>query len=123
MAADLLRGIRWPKKKACYRQGDGGVMRESNPKFEKYVFVCVNERPSGERVSCGATFCGKELSEKLKVAVKAAGKSGKVRVSKSKCLDVCEEGANVLIYPDNLWLNHVDLTDIPAILAKLGIQP
>ena len=99
------------------------MMEQSEPKFEKYVVVCVNERPAGERVSCGGTFCGKELSEKLKEAVKTAGKAGTIRVSKSKCLDVCEEGANVLVYPDNLWLSHAELADIPAILAKLGIQP
>lgn len=98
------------------------MMETSEPKFEKYVFVCVNERAAGERVSCGATFCGKELSEKLKDAVKSAGMAGKIRVSKSKCLDVCEEGANVMIYPDNQWLNHVELADIPVILEKLGIK-
>lgn len=98
-------------------------MNTQKPAFEKYVFVCVNERAPGERVSCGASFCGKALSDKLKEAVKAAGQAGKIRVSKSKCLDVCEEGANVLVYPDNLWLNHVELTDIPAILEKLGIKP
>ena len=98
-------------------------METSEPKFEKYVFVCVNERAPGERVSCGATFCGKELSEKLKEAVKAAGVAGKIRVSKSKCLDVCEEGANVLVTPDNHWHSHVELKDIPAILANLGIKP
>ena len=98
-------------------------MEQSEPKFRKYVFVCVNERPPGERVSCGGTFCGKELSDKLKEAVKTAGQAGKIRVTKSKCLDVCEEGANVLIYPDNQWLHHVELEDIPVILAKLGIRP
>ena len=98
-------------------------MNQSKPEFEKYVFVCVNERPAGERVACGSSFCGKELSDKLKEAVKAAGEAGKIRVSKSKCLDVCEQGANVLIYPDNLWLSHVELTDIPAVLEKLGIKP
>lgn len=97
-------------------------METSNPAFEKYVFVCINERPAGERVSCGGTFCGKELSDKLKEAVKAAGQANRIRVSKTKCLDVCEEGANVLVYPDNIWFKHVDLADIPAILAKLGIK-
>ncbi len=97
-------------------------MESSKPAFEKYVFVCVNERAPGERVSCGATFCGKDLSEKLKDAVKAAGQAKLIRVSKSKCLDVCEEGANVLIYPDDIWLKHAELTDIPAILEKLGIK-
>ncbi len=98
-------------------------MEASKPAFEKYVFVCINERPDGERVSCGSTFCGKEISERLKEAVKTAGQAGRIRVSKSKCLDVCEEGPNVLIYPDNLWLKHVNLADIPAILEKLGIKP
>jgi (2Fe-2S) ferredoxin len=97
-------------------------MEQSNPAFEKYVFVCINERPTSERVSCGGTFCGKELSEKLKDAVKTAGQAGRIRVSKTKCLDVCEEGPNVLVYPDNVWFKHVELTDIPAILEKLGIK-
>ena len=97
-------------------------MEISNPAFEKYVFVCINERPAGERVSCGGTFCGKELSDKLKEAVKAAGQAGRIRVSKSKCLDVCEEGANVLVYPDNIWFKKAEVADIPAILEKLGIK-
>jgi (2Fe-2S) ferredoxin len=59
----------------------------------------------------------------LKEAVKNAGAAGKIRVSKSMCLDVCEEGANVIVAPDNLWLNHVELKDIPGILEKLGIKP
>jgi len=97
-------------------------MESSKPQFEKYVFVCTNERNEGDRVSCGKTFCGKELQTKLKEAVKQAGKADKIRVSKSGCLDVCEEGANVLITPDNHWLHHVELSDIPAILEKLGIK-
>jgi (2Fe-2S) ferredoxin len=98
-------------------------MESSKPEFKQYVFVCVNERAPGERVSCGGSFCGKELSEKLKEAVKAAGAAGRIRVSKSKCLDVCEQGANVLITPDEVWLKKVELTDLPAILEKLGLKP
>ena len=98
-------------------------METSKPEFEKYVFVCINERPPEERVSCGGTFCGKALSEKLKEAVKQAGQSGRIRVSKTKCLDVCEQGANVILYPDNIWFKHVELADVPAILEKLGIKP
>jgi len=97
-------------------------MEASKPQFEKYVFVCTNERSEGERVSCGKTFCGKELHAKLKEAVKQAGMADKVRVSKSGCLDVCEEGANILISPENIWLNHVEASDLSAVLEKLGIK-
>ncbi len=98
-------------------------MESSKPEFEKYIMVCVNERPAGERVSCGATFCGKQLAAALKDAVKAAGQASKVRVSKTYCLDVCEQGANVLLYPDNIWFKQVTLEDVPAILEKSGIKP
>jgi len=97
-------------------------MESSKPVFEKYVFVCTNEREDGDRVSCGKSFCGKELHAKLKEAVKQAGLANKIRVSKSGCLDVCEEGANVLLYPENLWLKHVEIDDLSAILEKLGIK-
>jgi (2Fe-2S) ferredoxin len=99
------------------------MMDSSRPEFEKYVFVCVNERPPMERVSCGGASCGKELAATLKKAVKEAGAADKIRVSKSMCLDVCEEGPNILVYPDNVWFKRVSLEDIPAILAKLGLKP
>ena len=98
-------------------------MEFSKPEFERYLFVCVNERPEGGRVSCGGIHCGKELANRLKHEVNKAGLAGKVRVSKSYCLDVCEEGANVILYPDNVWFKNMELNDVPAILAKLGIQP
>lgn len=98
-------------------------MEPSKPDFEKYLFVCVNERREGERVSCGATRCGKELAEQLKDEVKKAGLTRKVRVTKTYCLDVCEEGPNVILYPDGVWYKRTKLSDIPTILAKLEIQP
>ena len=98
-------------------------METSKPEFEKYLFVCVNERPQGGKVSCGGFRCGKELANRLKDEVKKAGLTDKVRVSKTYCLDVCEEGPNVILCPDNVWFKNAELNDVPAILAKLGIQP
>ena len=97
-------------------------MEQSQPQFKKHVLVCTNERVDGSRVSCGKDFCGKELHASLKDAVKKVGAAKDIRVVKSGCLDVCEEGANVLIQPDNIWLKHTELADIPAILEKLGLK-
>jgi (2Fe-2S) ferredoxin len=98
-------------------------MESSKPEFEKYLLVCVNERPDGERVACGSSFCGKELAKAFKDSVKKAGQADRIRVSKTYCLDVCEQGANVLLYPDNIWFKQVSLEDVPAILEKIGIKP
>jgi (2Fe-2S) ferredoxin len=97
-------------------------MEETRPKFEKYVFVCVNERLPGGKFSCGGSSCGKELAAGLKEEVKKAGQENRIRVSKTLCLDVCEQGPNVLIYPDNIWFKKMGVRDIPAVLEKLGIQ-
>lgn len=87
--------------------------------YRKTVFVCTNARKEGERVSCGKRG-GMDLCESLKEAVKAAGLKGKVRVARSGCLDLCEKGPNIFIYPDNVWLSDVQPCDLNAILDKIS---
>lgn len=90
-------------------------MRETNPRFEKYIFVCENERQEGV---CCAAGGGKRIREILKKAVSEKGLSGRIRVSRTGCLDVCSEGPNVLLMPDNVWFKHVEEKDISKILEK-----
>lgn len=85
--------------------------------FEKTVFVCVNAREGGRKACAGAG--GVEICEALKAGVKAAGLKGKVRVARSGCLDLCEQGPNVFLYPSGEWLSGVTGADVPGILKKL----
>lgn len=88
--------------------------------FKKTVFVCVNAREGG-RVACGNPGRGGvELCEALKHAVKEKGLKGKVRVAKSGCLDLCEQGPNAFIYPGGEWLSGVTAADVPGIVEKLS---
>ena len=89
-------------------------MQTSAPAFQKYIFVCENERAEGRCCSPD----GSKLRELLKQKVKERGLSEKIRVSRSGCLDVCSEGPNVLLMPDNLWFKHVDEASIDEILKK-----
>ena len=89
-------------------------MQSSAPAFQKYIFVCENERAEGRCCSPD----GSRLRELLKDRVKGRGLSEKIRVSRSGCLDVCSEGPNVLLMPDNLWFKRVDEKDVETILKK-----
>ena len=89
-------------------------MESVKPPFIKYLFVCENERPAGDCCSKN----GQRLRESLKDTVKARGLAGKIRVSRSGCLDVCSEGPNVLLMPDNVWFKHVADADLNAILER-----
>ena len=90
-------------------------MEKTNPKFEKYILVCENERESGD--CCGKA--GQHLRERLKNEIKSRGLASKIRVSRTGCLDVCSEGPNVLIAPDYIWYKHVSEQDIPAIVSEV----
>ena len=43
------------------------------------------------------------------------GLKGIVRANKSGCLDACELGASVVIYPDNIWYTRVSPDDVDDI--------
>ena len=87
--------------------------------YRKTVFVCTHVRDDG-RVACGNPGRGGlELCESLKLAVKTAGLKGKVRVARSGCLDLCEQGPNAFFYPGGEWLSGVSAADVPGILKKL----
>ena len=93
-------------------------MESSKPAFEKYLLVCENEKESG--ACCGAPGTG--IREELKRLVKEKGFSKKIRVSRAGCLDVCEQGPNVLLMPDNVWFKKVKPGDLTEILKACGIK-
>ena len=60
-----------------------------------------------------------ELKEKaLKEEVKKRELKGKVRVLKSGCMDLCEKGPNVMIFPEGTLHSSVTPQDIPWLVEK-----
>ncbi len=87
--------------------------------FKRTVFVCTNAREGG-RVACGNPGRGGlELCEALKHAVKEKGLKGKVRIARSGCLDLCEQGPNAFVYPGGEWLSGLTQQDVPKIVEGL----
>jgi len=60
------------------------------------------------------------MQEYAKKKVKQMGLAGpgKVRVNKAGCLDRCELGPAVVIYPEGTWYTYIDETDIDEIVEK-----
>jgi (2Fe-2S) ferredoxin len=88
------------------------------PAFERHVFVCHNVRPAdAPRPSC--TSDGKsELHTRLSQLTKDAGLAGRVRINKSLCLDQCEHGPTVVVYPEAVWYGNVKPEDAEEIVAE-----
>ena len=81
-----------------------GFRRPDDPPlyYEAHLFVCCNRRPDGHpRGSCAA-----KGSEKLRDYMKARAKEigfKNVRVNTAMCLDRCELGPCLVIYPEGVW--------------------
>ena len=88
------------------------------PVFEHHLFVCLNERDeSADRPSCGSKN-SKKLRGALKDAVKAAGLKHRVRVNEAGCLDQCEHGPTVVVYPEAVWYGNVQPEDAAEIVNE-----
>jgi len=86
--------------------------------FERHVFVCMNSRPDGaKRGSCAPGEIS-ELQSRLKRLVKEAGLDGRVRINKAGCLDQCEHGPTVVVYPEAVWYGHVRPEDADEIVRE-----
>jgi (2Fe-2S) ferredoxin len=87
------------------------------PAFERHVFVCTNVREAGHPRGC----CSAKGSEAIREALKkAAGKrlGKRVRVNTAGCLDQCEHGVTVVVYPEAVWYGFVKLEDVEEIVES-----
>ncbi len=89
----------------------------SEPYFRLHVFCCTNVRPAGHpRGSCKAR--GSEpLRNYLKARAKELGVD-RVRINASGCLDRCELGPTMVVYPEGVWYHYSSMEDAEEILQE-----
>ncbi len=87
--------------------------------FQKTVFVCTNVRSDGRTACANPGRGGDALCHALKDEVKRLGLKGKVRVVRTGCLDRCEQGPNLFLFPEGKWLSGVSEADLPEIVKNL----
>ena len=86
--------------------------------FTHHVFFCTNQRTPGE--ACCNNHGSGDMRTYAKDRVKALGKKlpGKVRINAAGCLDRCEEGPVLVIYPEAVWYTYVDKEDVDEIIDQ-----
>jgi (2Fe-2S) ferredoxin len=86
------------------------------PYYRIHLFICTNRRPDGHsRGSCAAAG-SEQLRDYLKARVKELGLSG-VRINSAGCLDRCELGPALVIYPEGVWYGYRSSEDLDQILV------
>jgi (2Fe-2S) ferredoxin len=89
------------------------------PFYEHHVFFCTNVREDACRQSCGKSGAeDAQLHAKKRIKEMGLNGQGKVRINKAGCLDRCEEGPVVVVYPQGTWYTYVDNSDIDEIIDR-----
>jgi (2Fe-2S) ferredoxin len=84
--------------------------------FAAHIFVCCNRRPDGHRRGSCAARGSERLRDYMKARAKELGLKH-VRVNAAGCLDRCELGPCVVIYPEGVWYRVNSPADVDAVLA------
>ncbi|MCS7229389.1 MAG: (2Fe-2S) ferredoxin domain-containing protein [Candidatus Kryptonium sp.] len=87
-------------------------------RFKKHIFICTNTRPPDHpRGSCGRKGA-EDLLNKFRKKVAEIGLNKYVRVNSAGCLDACEYGPSLVIYPEAIWYGRVNENDIDKIVNE-----
>lgn len=87
-------------------------------RFDKHIFICENVRPEGHPRGCCSEKGSVQLREKLKKRLKELGLASRIRANGAGCLDACEFGASMVIYPEQVWYGGVKENDLEEIIQS-----
>jgi (2Fe-2S) ferredoxin len=91
--------------------------------YTHHVFFCTNQRapdPSGQTRPCCASADAGGARDHVKKRIKDLGLSGPggVRINNAGCLDRCEQGPCIVVYPQGTWYTYVDRQDLDEIIDE-----
>jgi (2Fe-2S) ferredoxin len=84
--------------------------------YRYHVFFCTNQREGGD--VCCAQHNAQNVRDYTKQRVKHLGAAitGNVRINSAGCLNRCNQGPVMVIYPEAVWYTWVDQQDIDEII-------
>jgi (2Fe-2S) ferredoxin len=87
--------------------------------FDKHVFFCTNQREDGS--ACCNDHGAQKARDYVKHRVKELGipdSLNKIRINSAGCLDRCDEGPVIVVYPEGTWYTYVDHDDLDEIIEE-----
>lgn len=91
-------------------------------RYRYHIFVCENVREPDHPRGCCSAKGSPAIREAFKEAIAARGLRSSVRANRAGCLDACEHGVSVVVYPDDVWYGGVTLADVDEIVQSHIIE-
>jgi (2Fe-2S) ferredoxin len=87
-------------------------------KFEKHIFVCINERAPGAARQCCGDETGTAIAKRFKELIQENKLRMKVRAQRSSCFDICEHGPVAVVYPEGIFYKGISVADVDEIFEQ-----
>lgn len=87
-------------------------------KLRAHVFLCTNERAPGHPRGCCKEKGSEKLVELFKEELAKRGLKSEIRAQRAGCLDTCELGPSVVVYPEGVWYGPVNARDVAEIVES-----
>jgi len=87
-------------------------------RIQRTIFVCTRSREAGNTKACCGARGGEAVLEAFKVATAERGMKRVFRATSSGCLDQCNLGVTVVVYPDDVWYGGVTPADVPELVDR-----
>ena len=86
--------------------------------YRYHVFFCTNLREDGS--DCCQRFDAQGMRDYAKQRSKQLGIAGRdgVRINTAGCLDRCQEGPVLVVYPEGVWYTYIDQSDVDEIIEE-----
>ena len=87
--------------------------------FDKHVFFCTNQRKDGS--DCCNNHGAEKARDYMKKKVKEldlSTRKNKIRINAAGCMDRCDDGPVIVVYPEATWYTYVDNSDLDEIIEE-----
>lgn len=88
------------------------------PHLERHIFVCTNRRDAENPKGCCASKGAEKVREAFKKAVFEEDLRATMRANAAGCLDQCDHGVTVVVYPEQVWYGKVTPEDVAEIVSS-----
>lgn len=85
--------------------------------YKAHVFCCTNRREAGHARGCCAEKNSESLRDYMKERCKSLGINS-LRINSAGCLDRCEMGPTMVIYPEGTWYTYATKDDVDTIIRE-----
>jgi len=87
--------------------------------YDKHVFFCTNQREDG--TACCNDHRAQQARDYVKNKVKELNipkQDNRIRINSAGCMDRCDDGPVIVIYPEGTWYTYIDEQDLDEIIEE-----